>query len=457
MKLIDARRLAGPRPALPAPLHEFQWEGVSFLLQSGGALLADEMGLGKTVQASVALDLLLAKERTIERALIVAPASLVPNWMEELARWAPSLTVRRADGGATNRQALYMLPVPVLVCSYEQLRADALERIPAGTFDIVVLDEAQRIKNPDSTTALACRILSRKRSWALSATPFENSDRDVTSILGFVAPGVDVESSRRRLAAALKEVMLRRRKAEVKSELPPVITQDLKLELSAPQRHAYIALWAEQEEAARSAAATGEAAVLLGLITRLKLVCNFDPDSGRSSKLEALRDVIDSAGPDARVLVFSQFVRTLRRIAGGVGVDHDFLVGSMRSAARREAIMRFQTGRTPRILLASLRAAGVGLNLGAASHVVLFDRWWNPAVESQAVYRAHRFDREAPLHVVRFLVVDSVEERIAAILDEKEVLRDRLLESADGARQRPTARELARILGLPVTEPGLDS
>ena len=211
------RHLAEQELGVPSILHDFQWHGVAFLYRSPAALLADEMGLGKTVQTAVALALLLHAQNGINRALIVAPASLTVNWMKEIAKWAPSITVRRVTGDARAREAYYLLPIPVLVASYEQIRFDALDRIPGRTFDLVVLDEAQRIKNRESATAFACRLLPRSRAWALSATPLENVEADIASILAFLDPSIGTRLSRRRLATALEGRMLRRRKREVRS------------------------------------------------------------------------------------------------------------------------------------------------------------------------------------------------------------------------------------------------
>lgn len=235
----DLRRVAERELRVPARLHDYQWDGVAFLCRARGALLADEMGLGKTVQAAVALALLLHGESGTGRAIIVAPASLTINWMNELATWAPTITARRVQGDARAREAFYLLPIPVLIASYEQIRFDSLDRIPVNCFDLVVLDEAQRIKNRDSATAFGCRLLSRTRAWALSATPLENDEGDVSSILTFLDPGVGRKLSRRQMAAELETMMLRRRKKEVRAELPPVIIQDLELELADAQRAAY--------------------------------------------------------------------------------------------------------------------------------------------------------------------------------------------------------------------------
>ena len=447
--IATLRRVAERRMGVVPALHDYQWEGVLFLFGSPSALLADEMGLGKTAQAVVALALLLSERNGIDRVLIVTPASLTLNWMAELAAWAPTVNARRVQGSVSDRMAFYMLPIPVLVASYEQVREDGLERIPGGAFDLVVLDEAQRIKNPDAATTLACRLLPRKRAWALSATPLENDFEDLVSILDFLDPEIGRWLTRAQVAKKLEAMMLRRRKRDVRAELPAVIVQDLRLDLSPEQRERYEELWATREEYVRDEQRAGDpGAAMLGLVTRLKVICNCDPDSGTSTKLDALRTISEGAGECARMIVFSQFVETLRWISERLGMPHRLLVGSM-SQARRQSVMReFKTERPPRALLISLRAGGLGLNLGEASHVVLFDRWWNPAAEIQAMYRAHRFDRDGPLHVVRFLVRDSIEERIAAILERKESLFAEVVDSAKTSADGLRRRELMKILKL---------
>jgi SNF2 family DNA or RNA helicase len=443
------RHLAEKDLGVPTRLHDYQWDGVAFLFRSSGALLADDMGLGKTVQTAVALALLLqGRHPAIRRAIIVTPASLTLNWQREIEQWTPSITARRVMGDARSREAYYLLPIPVLIASYEQVRFDALDRIPTDAFDLVVLDEAQRIKNSDSATAFACRLLPRSRAWALSATPLENNEGDVASILRFLSPSLGSPVSRSRLRGELAARMLRRRKVDVRAELPPVILQDLELELSARQRDAYDELWFKRSSIVRESATEDPSMVLLALITRLKILCNFERVSEASSKLDALRAFIEGAGDGARILVFSQFVETLEWISRNLTVRHELLTGSMTMEARYRAIAVFKEGATPRALLISLRAGGVGLNLGDATHVVLFDRWWNPAVEIQAIYRAHRFERDSPLHVVRFVSQDTIEERIAQILEHKRELFKDVVDSVDSPSYHFTREELLRILEL---------
>jgi SNF2 family DNA or RNA helicase len=170
-----------PDLAVPAPLRGYQWDGVNFLLSNESALLADEMGLGKTVQTAIALRLAL-RQPDYNRALIIAPASLRMNWEREMRHWAPELAVRRVLGSARDRAATYLLPIPVLITSYEQVRIDGHSIDSSVHFDIVILDEAQRIKNAGSGASLGCKLLPRTKSWALTGTPVENTTDDLISI-----------------------------------------------------------------------------------------------------------------------------------------------------------------------------------------------------------------------------------------------------------------------------------
>ena len=450
------RRLAESQLGLPSPLHEFQWEGVSFLCKTKGGLLADEMGLGKTVQASVAIALLLETSQDVNRVLVVAPVSLTYNWISELTEWAPSVVARRVEGKKIDRIALYNLPIQVLVSSYEYVRLDAMDAIPRDCFDLVVLDEAQRIKERTSATSLTCRILPRSRSWALTATPLENKLEDIATILDFLDPKFGRDRFRGDIDRTLANSMLRRRKKDVRQELPPVIVQDVRVGLEYEQQAQYDTLWATRNSYFRFGD-DANITKMLGLITRLKTICNYDKYSGTSSKFNALETVLDSVGNSARVIVFSQFVQTLKWLSSRLSISHDLLVGSMDLATRHLAIERFKTQNSPRVLLVSIRAGGVGLNLEEATHVVMFDRWWNPAVENQAIFRAHRFDRTTPLHVIRFIVLQSIEEHIASILDKKAELFEDIVESSRGVQHGFDRSELIKILGISYQGRGPDT
>lgn len=440
--------------ALPFPLREYQWEGVSFLFRSECALLADEMGLGKTVQVSVAIRLML-RAGTISRALIVVPVPLLLNWQRELEKWAPELSVRIVSGRPRDRRVLYMLPVQVLLVAYDTVRDDVLDLPPDETFDLVVLDEAQRIKNSSSQTTLACRLLPRTKSWAMTATPVENSADDLASVFGFLQPGLLSSAHERSdMLERTRPFRLRRRKLDVLPELPPVITQDVTLELLPSQREAYDAVWEGRVGAARSAAGGGMGA-MFALLTRLKLLCNRDVATGDSSKFDAVQEILEKAAATSmKVLLFSQYVKTLEWLQEEIDNVPTLLYhGGLGQEERDQVVAKFEDGPGPRCLLMSLRAGGVGLNLPSADVVIMFDRWWNPAVELQAAYRAHRFERSGPLHVIRFLVADTVEQRIASVLSEKRALFQELVDDAESADvARLTTGEILRILEISPSE-----
>ena len=433
-------------------LREYQRSGVAFFLERESALLADEMGLGKTVQTIVAIHA-LRKLGKCSRALIIVPRSLTCNWEEEFGRWAPEILVRRVMGNQSNRLALYMLPIPVLIATYEQLRIDA-EKLNAtvNPFDVVVLDEAQRIKNYSSKLNLACSIIPRIRSWALTGTPIENKPDDLVGIfrfvkIGLLAKGLPV----REMHVRLKPVFLRRTKAETLPELPPIISQDLHLVLSGSQLESYREIWNNRTNIIRSGSKTRSSVNMLAVITALKKVCNFDRKSKESVKLEALKDILSNlTEPDDKVIVFSQYVESLKLLSSEEKkVPFRLFHGGLNEEERASAIKWFRESNGPSMFLVSIKAGGVGLNLQEASLVVLFDRWWNPAVEQQAIQRAHRFGRQRPLHVIRFLVKGTIEERIDNIVRDKLGTIEQYIDNADNAEiGHFTQEELMDVLQI---------
>lgn len=496
-----------PPPALPAglqaELRPYQLEGYHFLAhlasQGLGGVLADDMGLGKTLQTLAWLLWLAAKKACAEsvpfRALVVAPKSVVPNWAIEAARFAPALTTGRLTAG--------QLPPPevrVVVVNYAQLRLRAAE-LATVSWDAVVLDEGQNIKNPGSATARAARDLPTRHRLVVTGTPIENRLLDLWSLLAFAQPGLlgpqatfqrlyndkeDPAGARARLAQRVRPFLLRRTKGQVARDLPARIEEEIHCELEGVQRALYEAELkrarvmlmkigdTRQFDAARfnilqsllrlrqiccdprlvgvgtdalppapspdaPPRAAAEATPLVepaaterrgrpskavaASVAEVSAVLATDESRARptSAKLEALLDAIEPLVAEGhRVLVFSQFVTMLELIRAELiarGTRHLLLTGQTEN--RQELVNQFQAPDGPSVFLLSLKAAGSGLNLTAASYVVLFDPWWNPAVEAQAIDRTHRIGQTNTVIAYRLIAKDTIEEKIRALQREK--------------------------------------
>jgi len=411
------------------PFH-YQGEGIAFLYPRQAAILADEMGLGKTMQAITAVRLLMHRNE-LRHVLLICPKPLVTNWQREFNAWAPEIPTSVIEGNQEKRKWQWFLPdVPVKIANYELLRQDRnllTASDPVLTFDLVLLDEAQRIKNRRSATSQAVRVLRGRRRWALTGTPVENSPEDLVGIFEFLAPGhLSVDMRPRRMGRAVGDYILRRTKEEVLADLPPKLFRDAELEL-LPEQHAAYQL-AEDAGIVHLSALGGRITIqhVFELVLRLKQICNFDPATGASSKLERLEaDLEEVAASGRKAIVFSQWVKTIERLRGPLRrfgpLEYH---GRIPSRRRDEVIRRFRDDPDAHVLLISYGAGGVGLNLQFASYVFLFDRWWNPAVEDQAINRVHRIGSSEPVTVTRFLVLETIEERINRILDEKRELFD---------------------------------
>ncbi|MGH7159470.1 MAG: DEAD/DEAH box helicase [Acetobacteraceae bacterium] len=412
----------------PAPFFAYQSAGIEALLEADALLLADEMGLGKTVQAVAALRILV-RRRTLDNCLIVCPLSVVVQWRRELRVWAPDVSTSTVIGSADQRTSAWNREASVYITTYDSLCHDAgvpWRRAPSRrVWDLVIIDEAQRIKNPKADASRIVKCLQRQRSWALTGTPLENSLDDLISVLDFVAPGrFDPRGMWVGLSRLLDEVRIRRRRREVLHELPPKFVSTVRLELTAQQRAAYRR--AEEEGVVRLRTLGAELRIshVLELILRLKQICNFCPNSNGSAKLADLRIRLDALSESGeKALVFSQFVAEpfgAERLAGELAPFQPLLLtGSLEKEARAAVIQDFAADSSRRLLIVSLRAGGLGLNLTAASAVFHFDRWWNPALETQAEDRVHRIGQRRPVQIFAYLCNDTVEERIDQILTEK--------------------------------------
>jgi SNF2 family DNA or RNA helicase len=278
----------------------------------------------------------------------------------------------------------------------------------------------------------------------------ENRPEDLAALFAFLEPGlIQAGSSRNHIHERIQPYFLRRTKRDVLPDLPPIIDQEVTLDLHGAQKAAYDELWYSRHAVAAGGDQEARGS-LLALITHLKQLCNREPVSGESVKLNALRVIAENlSGSEAKLLVFSQYVETLSWLSRELtGVPTQLFHGGLTTLERDSVVQRFQEAPGPQVLLMSIRAGGVGLNLQAATTVVLFDRWWNPAVEDQAVQRAHRFGREVPLHVFKFLVRDTIEERIDELLREKSDLFTEYVEEAESALPVMTGGHLWRLLDI---------
>jgi len=428
-----------------APLPPYQQAGIARLLTSPGVLLADEMGLGKTIQAIGALRVLL-RDGTPGPALVVVPAGLVLQWRRQLREWAPELSLSTCTGPPEGRRGRWRAPAQVYLTSFDALRGDMALPAPLGPrhrgWAVVVADEAQRIKNAHTAISATVKALPRRRAWALTGTPLENHPDDAASILDFVAPGLyDPACMVAGLRRALSQVQLRRR-ADVLRDLPPKTVFELAPDLLPVQRAAYEAARDEGLVWLRSLGTEVRIVHVLELILRLKQICNACPRTGASAKLDDLLPRLHQvAEAGEKALVFSQFVAApfgAEAVAAAMKpLNPVLLTGRMSIAARDDAVAQFTSDRGRHVLVASLRARGVGLNLTAASVVFHFDRWWNPAVETQAEDRAHRIGQTRPVQVFSYLTPDSIEQWIGEILRDKRALFDDIIEhvATDGLRR----------------------
>ena len=457
--LLHTSNLDFPRQPFP-----FQFDGMAFLTPRHGAILADEMGLGKSMQAISSLRLLL-RSGAARRVLVVCPKGLVSNWVRELADWAPELLVAVVEGDPQRRRWQWSLAdVPVKIANYEVVVRDRDLMAELGqSFDLVVLDEAQRIKNRSSHTSQAVRALKRKRSWALTGTPVENSAEDLIGICEFVAPGhLNDQMSPRAMGAAAVDHVLRRTKDRVLKDLPPRMNRDERIELTGEQRETYRR--AEEDGVLRLSSLGKEATIqhVFELVLRLKQICNFDTATGESAKLECLEAELDEIHASGRKsLVFSQWVETLGRLRSKLSrfgaIEYH---GGMSTAARDATIEKFKTDPRHSVLLLSYGAGSVGLNLQFSQYVFLFDRWWNPAVEDQAINRAHRIGAVGAVTVTRFLSVDTIEERIDEVLRCKRDLSDAILSQAEATPSSGLTQEdifaLFKLKPPRLTQPAIE-
>lgn len=434
-------------PFQPFP---YQLEGIAFLFPRETAILADEMGLGKTMQAITAIRMLLLAGH-LRTVLLICPKPLVSNWVREFRLWAPEIPVVVVEGDQAKRQWMWEKDAaPVRIANYELMMRDRDYVGGADQhFDLVVLDEAQRIKNRNATTAEIVCSIPRSRSWALTGTPIENSVEDLVNIFEFLSPGyLRSDMHLKNISKATRDYILRRTKDKVLTEMPPKMFHDLELELTAPQHETYRS--AEDEGIIRLTKLGDTLTIqhVFELVLRLKQICNFDPSSGASCKLERLEaDLEEIAASGQKAIVFSQWVETLDRLKHSLNrfgpLEYH---GRIPNSKRDSVIAQFKADPTKHVILMSYGAGSVGLNLQFCHYVFLFDRWWNPAVEDQAVNRAHRIGVTGPVTVSRMMTCGTIEQRIHDVLEEKRQLFNQLF--AETGPPRTVGLSQKEIFGL---------
>lgn len=415
-------------------LRRFQVDGVAWLLEHPKAILADDMGLGKTLQVLEAIRTLIYRG-SVQTALVLCPRTLAFNWLSECEKWAPELVVTSSVNWRESPETMLSLVsdrrVHVAIIHYDQLRSIPKKVLSSTGVQLLVMDEAHRVRRSEAATTSAVRSIRAESTWALSGTPIERDVEDLATILSVIAREKYSASVASRGSDAVRSIaeplLLRRRKSDVLADLPPVQELTHHIELSAEQRHAYD----------RTLAGTGpkdeSKGHLLKTLGALLNICDLDPQTGSSSKLTdiAARLIeVDAAGEKA--VVFSYKLAPLDRLEvllTEVGVDWVRLDGQMDTDDRNDVVVDFRTRSSAVALLASSRVAAEGLTLTEANHAFFVNRWWNPSNSDQARDRIVRIGQSRSVQIHYYICVDTIEERLEQILTYKRDLVDRVVES----------------------------
>jgi superfamily II DNA or RNA helicase len=477
--------IAPPPAELRATLRPYQLEGLAFLQSlrehNASGILADDMGLGKTLQTIAHIVVEKAAGRLTRPVLIVTPTSLTGNWVRELERFAPHLSVVVVYGSRRQQRWSDVSGTDVAITTYPVLSRD-IESAQAREYHLLILDEAQNIKNSRSLAHLACRSVEARHRLCLSGTPVENNLGELWSLFQFLMPGFlgDQQGFRMRFRAPIEQggdeerldalrgrvapFILRRTKEQVAKELPPKTEIVRPVELAGAQRELYesirVAAHAEVRRAIKKKGLAASAITILDALMKLRQVC-CDP---RLVSFQAAREVTESAkyehlmelvraqlAQQRRILIFSQFTSMLALISQGFaaeGIRHTSLTGSTDN--RQKPIDAFERGDAD-VFLISLKAGGVGLNLTSADTVIHYDPWWNPAAQAQATDRAYRIGQKRPVFVYNLIVAGSVEERMLRLQQRKRKLAETLLDAKPAEKAELSLTDVEGLLA-PLSE-----
>ncbi|NOR44161.1 MAG: hypothetical protein GQ534_01125 [Candidatus Delongbacteria bacterium] len=461
-------------------LRKYQEDGVAFIkfLDNMGlsVILADDMGLGKTIQI---IALLLLK-KPVKPVLIVTPTTLLYNWELEIKKFAPTIKSYLHYGVNRKKDIKDIVKdFNVILCSYGVVKRD-LDMFLKYSFDSIIIDEAQYIKNPLSDQAKAVKQLIGDNKFALTGTPIENRLMELWSIMDFVNPGLlldsnqflkkyeipimknDDETKKEQLYGVISPFVLRRMKTDknIITDLPEKQETKIYLPLTDEQIVLYDKEISQVEKDFGSGNKLKSKMNMLAVITRLKQICNHPVNYlkdgstdlyGRSSKLDSLRQMIKTIDQEERkTLIFTQFVQSGKLIKShledSLGKDILFFHGGLNLNKRRDMVERFETDKNVPAMVLSLRAGGLGLNLTAANYVFHYDRWWNPAVENQAVDRVHRIGQTRNTFVYKFIIKDSLEERIDELIESKIKLSDGIIPKGESIISELSEKEFIKLI-----------
>ena len=449
------------------PLYPFQVDGIKFLNSNKSVLLGDEMGLGKSIQTITAARFLF-REGKINSCCILCPKAVLTDWEKKIWDWAPELKVVKISGERNQREILWNIPSHFYICTYETILKDIEdnefldvyteknERHKAN-FGLLVFDEIQKTKNPQSKTTKAIRSLKSYYKWGLSGTPLENKVEDLITICETIKPGIFNNCHSGNISEIIetyKPIFLRRKKEDALIDLPPKVTEEIWLDLPANQRLTYDLAEKEGRFELESKGEFLNLTHILALINKLKQICNYDISSNESIKLECLIDDLEIITEEGKkALVFSQFPnQTLKKLLPSLSDFNPILYdGSLSDIQRSKIIDDFQTNPECKVLLISLKAGNSGITLTNANYVFQFDLWWNPAMSAQAVDRVHRIGQKNTVFEKILLTNNTIEERIFEILKGKKKLFNDIVDNlsdTDLLTETLTEKEIYGLFGL---------
>lgn len=462
--LTHPEEFSPPKLQVKADLRDYQETGVKWLSMLDkygfGGILADDMGLGKTLQT---ISFLSSRIDDSKKVLILAPSSLIYNWSDEFAKFAPHLDVAVVYGLKNVRDELIAEKHQITITSYASFRQD-VEEYRDNHFQYLILDEAQVMKNDQTKIAQYLRDFEVEHTYALSGTPIENNLGELWSIFQIVMPGLlpskkeFLKLPAEKVARYIKPFVMRRKKEDVLQELPDLIEVAYRNELADSQKTIYLALLKQMQDriihATEDEINRSKIEILSGLM-RLRQICDtpklfMEDYDGESGKLDSLRDLLEQIQDgNRRVLIFSQFRGMLDIIESELdkmGMESFKITGSTPAKERQDMTTAFNDGQRSAFLI-SLKAGGVGLNLTGADTVILVDLWWNPAVEAQAIGRAHRIGQERNVEVYRMITRGTIEEKIQELQESKRNLVSTILDGAE-AKSSLSVEEIREILGI---------